>query len=127
MLSIHDIFVPHDGLQDLLHERMLSKLDFKSATRKETLTRNITVAQELGLHREQSCLDIGPEFHTKRDLNVEASTPRLQPEDVDLKEFENSAKVMLFWCVFIHDTCLVSQLSDKSSIQPWAPQSVMAD
>ena len=109
MLSIHDIFVPHYGLQDLLQEQVLSKLEFKSTTRTETLTRNITVAQELGLHREQSCLDIGPEFHTERDLNFEASKPRLQPEGVDLKEFEKSAKVMLFWCVFIHDTCLVSQ------------------
>ena len=84
------------------------------------------MAQELGLHREQSCLDTGPEFHAKQDLNGEASKPRLQPKNMDLKEFEESAKVMLFWCVFIHDTSLVSQYLTILVFNR-GPRSIMAD
>ena len=80
----------------------------------------IKVAQELGLHREQSCLDTGPKFRVEQDLNGEDFKPRLQQQEVDLKQFEESAKVMLFWCVFIHEVCLVSRTFDNPSAAPWS-------
>lgn len=68
------------------------------------------MAQELGLHREPSCLDTGPDFGAKEDIDSEAFKSRIRPRDIDLNEYEESVKVMLFWCVFIHDTSLVSQI-----------------
>lgn len=79
-----------------------------------------SVAQELGLHREASCLSTGPEFHAEQEPHSEAPKPRVRPKDVDLKEYQESVKVMLFWCVFIHDTSLVSHMFNKHSLQPLA-------
>lgn len=79
---------------------------------------NSSVAQELGLHREASCLNTGPEFHAEQEPHGEAPKARVRPKDVDLKEYQESVKVMLFWCVFIHDTSLVSHMFENHSLQP---------
>ena len=56
------------------------------------LTRKNTVAPAFGLHREQSCLDTSPELHGKEDLGGEASKPRFQAKDIELKNLKDRQK-----------------------------------
>ena len=75
------------------------------------------MAQELGLHREPSCLDTGPGSREEQDHVGEASKFRTKQKEIGLEDFERSTKIMLFWCVFIHETSLVSRISDDVTDQ----------
>ena len=77
------------------------------------------MAQELGLHREQLCLDTDPESHAEQGLSRSVFEHRSQPNAIDLEESERSARV-LFWCVLVHDTFLVSKSFHQVAVDPWS-------
>ncbi len=65
------------------------------------------MAQELGLHREPSCLEAEktqPKF--RNNPNDRGHANRQLSERVDRETFKQSSEVLLFWSVFTHDTCL---------------------
>ena len=71
---------------------------------------SLRMAQELGLHRErpstgmsigQSPVEIGS---AKEPQTTTPSEPLLAR--IGVEEFERSAQIILFWCIFTHDTCL---------------------
>ena len=71
---------------------------------------SLRMAQELGLHRErpstgtsigQSPVGIGPVEEQKLTESSEQLSPC-----IGMEEFERSAQIILFWCIFTHDTCL---------------------
>lgn len=65
----------------------------------------LRMVQELGLHRERSCLDRDEprsEIQQKpQELDIDA-----QPRPVTLKSYHESSEVLLFWAIFSCDTAL---------------------
>ena len=64
------------------------------------------MAIELGLHRERGSLDTN-----QPPTEIEPKKPDSQPRpssEVSLEDYEDSSKIMLFWCVYAMETCLCS-------------------
>lgn len=78
----------------------------------------IRMAQELGLHREQSCLDTGPESHAEQDFGGEASKSRIQPKDIGLIAFDESAKVTLFCAAELAEIQITAVIECQASSVP---------
>ena len=65
----------------------------------------LRMVQELGLHRERSCLDRDePQAETGPSGRASGGDP--QSSNVSLKAYHESSEVLLFWAVFSCDTAL---------------------
>lgn len=65
----------------------------------------LRMVQELGLHRERSCLDRDePQVEIRSNTKDFESEMQLQP--VTLKTYYESSEVLLFWAIFSCDTAL---------------------
>ena len=65
----------------------------------------LRMVQELGLHRERSCLD-RDEPPGKASLNTKSKEPETTSEPVTLEKYNESSEILLFWAIFSMDTAL---------------------
>lgn len=63
----------------------------------------VRMAQEIGLHREAGSLDSDSPQLENHDSKSRA---KARSSVVDLETFNKSSRVILFWCLFAHDTSL---------------------
>ena len=78
------------------------------------------VAQELGLHRKNPSIytSIGRSPINDATSNLSNLADPPQPHaSVDLQEFESSAQIILWWCVFVQDTSLANGTGRVPSIK----------
>ena len=71
---------------------------------------SLRMAQELGLHRERPSTgtSIGQSPVDAGLIEEQPTTTSSEPQSarIGIDEFERSAQILLFWCIFTNDTCL---------------------
>ena len=81
---------------------------------------SIRVAQELGLHRKSPSIytSIGRSPVNDASGNPsDVARPTSLSSSVDLQEFESSSQIILWWCVFVQDTCLANGTGRVPSVK----------